>query len=153
MQAALSTSSTYAMRDDTGKAQYEHRVRTLLDAAGPVIWREALSDQETQVHDTIGGIGLVGREMCDECDAFLGKPHREGCSKRPGIVQKGEAVEKFTSVDHADKEDPLIGLDTDTVELLLRNLNMAAGKDFERLKAVGEGFKAFLDAAQEVESP
>lgn len=94
-------------------------------------------------------LNLTPREMCDECDAFLGKPHKDGCSKRPGVVQKGEAVEKFTSVEHADEEDgPLIGLDTDAVELLLRNLRMPAGEDFDKLTALGEGLKKFLDEAR-----
>lgn len=43
MSAAIGTSQTWDMRDPTGKAQYEDRVRRLLDAAGPVIWNEALA--------------------------------------------------------------------------------------------------------------
>jgi hypothetical protein len=98
-------------------------------------------------------IALVGRDMCEECDGFLGKPHREGCSLKPGVVQPEQTVEKFTTVERAEQEDPLIGLDRQTVELLLRSMippEVAEGDEAE-LRQLRAGLETFVAAAQEVE--
>jgi uncharacterized protein (DUF697 family) len=99
----------------------EERVRRLLDAAGPVIWREAHEIDRSWSDAISEGIGLVGREMCAECDAFLGKEHRIGCSKS-GQVSTTEAVEKFTTVAHANAEEPMLGLDAEAVALIIEAL-------------------------------
>lgn len=97
-------------------------------------------------------IDLVGRQMCEECEAFLGKAHREGCSKHGRLVEMADATEKFTTVERADAEEPLLGLNADTVELLVRNLNMPAGEDFDRLAAISDGLKKFLARARAIEA-
>jgi hypothetical protein len=163
MQAALGTSETYPLRDDVGKAQYEERVRRLLDAAGPVIWREAHEIDRSWSDAISEGIGLVGREMCAECDAFLGKEHRIGCSKS-GQVSTTEAVEKFTTVAHANAEEPMLGLDAEAVALIIEALpdpdDPEVAEDWdpdqapqqaEKLKALREGLGTFVAAAKEVE--
>lgn len=94
------------------------------------------------------GIHLVGEKMCEECDAFLGKEHRIGCSLS-GKVTPEQATEKFTTLKHAEDEVPLIGLDPEAVEMLLRNLRIPVGGDFERLKALQGGLVTFLEAANE----
>lgn len=97
-------------------------------------------------------IELVGRFMCEECDAFLGKPHAESCSKHGRLVEQEDATEKFTTTERAAEEDgPLIAIDAEAVELIIRNLNMPAGEDFEKLTKLLEGMKTFLDAVREVE--
>lgn len=97
-------------------------------------------------------IDLVGRQMCEECDAFLGKAHREGCSKHGCLVEMADATEKFTTVERADAEEPLIGLNADTVELLVRNLHMPAGEDYDQLMQISEGLKKFIAQARESEA-
>jgi hypothetical protein len=98
-------------------------------------------------------IDLVGRQMCEECEAFLGKPHQEGCSKHGRLVEMADATEKFTTVERANAEEPLIGLNADTVELLLRSMipPEVAGDDAEELKALRQGFETFVTEARESE--
>lgn len=106
MSAAIGTSSTWDMRDADGKAQYEDRVRRLLVAAGPVIEQEALERVGGAGYSNEGTIGLVGRRMCDECEAFLGYEHKDTCSLG-GQVESDQTTEKFTTVENSEeKPDP-----------------------------------------------
>ncbi len=101
-----------------------------------------------------GSIGLVGKLMCEECDAFLGKPHKDTCSKKGRLVENADATEKFTTVDHAEREDPLIGIDVDTAELLLRSLippEVAGDDDAEKLRSLREGLEQFVAASREAQ--
>lgn len=101
-----------------------------------------------------GSIEMVGRQMCDECDAFLGKPHAEDCSKS-GLVEMTDATEKFTTPERAAIEDgPMLVLDAEGVELVLRSLipPTVAGDDAEDLANLREALQAFLDAARELEA-
>lgn len=96
-------------------------------------------------------IELVGRMMCDECEAFLGKPHTEDCSKS-GLVEMAEATEKFTTPERAYEEEPLLAIDPEAVELILGYLpSSPAGVNADKLTKLLEGMKAFLDAVREVE--
>ncbi len=87
--------------------------------------------------------------MCEECDAFLGKPHKDTCSKSGRLVEMGDATEKFTTIQHADQEDPMLGIDLDTAKLLLRSLipPEVAGDDADQLKALREGLEQFVKEA------
>lgn len=100
-----------------------------------------------------GGINLVGKMMCEECDAFLGKPHRDSCSKAGRLVENADATEKFTTVERADMEEPLIGLDRETCELILRSLipPEVAEDDAEKLGGLRDGLEQFVAAAKEAE--
>jgi hypothetical protein len=90
-------------------------------------------------------INLVGREMCEECDAFLGKAHKDTCSKKGRLVEMGDATEKFTTVEHAEAEEPMLGLDPKTVELLLNHITTHdTDPDFQDVVALVEGMKTFL---------
>lgn len=98
-------------------------------------------------------IELVGRFMCEECDAFLGKPHAESCSKHGGLVEQGDATEKFTTTERVAQEEPLLAMDPEMVELILRSLipSETAGDDAETLTKLREGLQAFLDATNELQ--
>lgn len=99
-------------------------------------------------------ISLTPQMMCDECDAFLGKPHKEGCSKHGRLVENADAVEKMASVEEVERQNPMVGIDRDTAELLLRSLippEVAEGEDAEKLKSLREGLETFVAAAKEVE--
>lgn len=99
------------------------------------------------------GINLVGKMMCEECDAFLGKAHRGTCSKAGRLVENADATEKFTTVERADLEEPLLGLDRETCELILRSLippEVAEG-DAEKLRGLRSGLEQFVAAALEAE--
>ena len=52
-----------------------------------------------------GSMALVGADMCEECEAFLGHPHKEGCSKHGRIVEQADATWKMTTVEgHMEAE-------------------------------------------------
>lgn len=99
-----------------------------------------------------GSIELVGRQMCEECDALLGKPHAEGCSKYGALVYLEDSTEKFTTAERVAQEEPLLAVDPEMVELILRSLipPTVAGDDAENLAKLREGLQAFLDAANEL---
>jgi len=98
------------------------------------------------------GINLVGRQVCEECDAFLGKPHKDTCSKADRLVEMGDATEKFTTVEHAQAEEPLIGLNVETVELILDHLTTHdTDSDFEKVVALTEGLRSFVSEAKPTE--
>lgn len=102
-----------------------------------------------------GRIGLVGKMMCEECDAFLGKPHREGCSKHGRLVENADATEKFTTAERAYMEEPLIGLNRETVEMILDGLrpqSEIAAERRDEMKSLREGLGQFVAAAREVEA-
>lgn len=104
-----------------------------------------------QVHRG-GSINLVPREMCDECDAFLGKAHRDGCSKGDRAVIEADTTEKFTTVAHVEQEEPLIGLDADTVQMILDHLSTrSTDDDFEKTESMREGLELFVAASRELE--
>jgi hypothetical protein len=99
-----------------------------------------------------GSIDLVGRMMCEECDAFLGKAHKETCSKKGRVVEQGDATEKFTTVEHADREEPMIGLNADTVELILAHMSVHEHtEDPAEVEKLMGGLRTFVAAAREVE--
>lgn len=94
-------------------------------------------------------INLVGKMMCEECDAFLGKPHKDTCSKSGRLVENADATEKFTTVEHADAEEPLIGIDPETADLILKHLEIKDNDpDHDRLVALQEGLEKFVEAAK-----
>lgn len=102
-------------------------------------------------------INLVGKMVCEECDAFLGKPHNAGCSRRyfDKPVTEPEAVERFTTIEHADREEPLLGIGPDTAELLakwLGKLDLDDPEEIEQCRAVQEGLTTFAAAARELET-
>lgn len=91
--------------------------------------------------------------MCKECDAFLGKPHKEGCSKHGRLVEMGDATKKFTTIEHADAEDPMVSIDVETAELILRSLipPEIADQDADKLKALRTGLEKFVASATPTE--
>lgn len=100
------------------------------------------------------GIELVARDMCEECEAFLGKQHNPRCSMAGEVIPE-QAVEKFTTIEHAEQEQPLIGLDTDTVELLqkwLGELDLDEPEEIEKLQALQLAFAEFVAVHGDPES-
>jgi hypothetical protein len=99
-------------------------------------------------------INLVGEQMCEECDAFLGKPHKDTCSKKGRLVEMADATEKFTTVEHAQQENPILGIDQETAGLILRSMLPAepeiVGEDAEKLKALRVGLEAFVGGSLNV---
>lgn len=96
-------------------------------------------------------INLVGKMMCEECDAFLGKPHKDTCSKAGRLVENADATEKFTTVEHADAEEPLVGIDPDTAEMILKHLNIPDGDpDHDKLVALSDGLEKFVEGSRNV---
>lgn len=93
-------------------------------------------------------INLVGRQMCEECDAFLGKAHREGCSKHGRLLEMADATEKFTTVEHAEAEEPLLGIDPATAQLILDNLGEPDEGESEDLQALRRGLTEFVAAVE-----
>lgn len=99
-------------------------------------------------------INLVGRRMCEECDAFLGHAHKDTCSKAGRVVENADATEKFTSVEHAEREEPLIGIDREGAELLVKwlgELDLDDPAEIEKVQAMIDGLTTFIAAAVEVE--
>jgi hypothetical protein len=99
-------------------------------------------------------INLVGRRMCEECDAFLGHAHKDTCSKRGRVVENADATEKFTSIEHAEREEPLIGIDRQGAELLVKwlgELDLDDPAEVEKVQAMIDGLTTFIAAAREVE--
>jgi hypothetical protein len=101
----------------------------------------------------MASIVLVGEMMCEECDAFLGKPHRDSCSKAGRLVENTDATEKFTTVERADKEEPMVGLNRETVELILRSMipPEVAEDDGENLRKLRTALEQFVASALELE--
>lgn len=104
-----------------------------------------------------GGINLVSRKMCDECDAFLGKPHKDGCSKGGRAVIEADTSEKFTTVEHVEREEPLLVLNADAVELIVNHTTCSQqcssqDPDHDKFVALLSGLRAFIAAAREVEA-
>lgn len=101
-----------------------------------------------------GSINLVGQQMCEECDAFLGKPHKEGCSKHGRLVENADATEKFTTVEHADREEPLLGIDPEGAEMLVKwlgEMDLEDPAEAERCRKMRGGLETFVAAAREVQ--
>lgn len=92
-------------------------------------------------------ISLVGQQMCEFCNAFLGKPHKDECSKKGRLVEMADATEKFTTVEHANEEDPLLGIDVKTAKLIADNLGAASDGESEDLQALREGLRKFIQEA------
>lgn len=53
---------------------------------------------------------LTPRRMCHVCEAFLGYEHKDECPAG-GVVQYGDTVEKFTSIENSDTYPPKPGDD------------------------------------------
>jgi len=99
-------------------------------------------------------INLVGRMMCEECDAFLGKAHKDTCSKKGRLVENADATEKFTTVEHADREEPLLGIDPEGAEMLVKwlgELDLDDPDEIEKCQAMIGGLSTFAAAAREIQ--
>jgi hypothetical protein len=123
-----------------------------------------LEDALLQVADQAGievpnrkmdSIALVGEMMCEECDAFLGKAHRDTCSKAGRVVEMADATEKFTTLEQSQAENPLLGLDRATVEIILRALppqSEITEDDREKMGELRVGLAKFVTGCEEAEA-
>jgi hypothetical protein len=98
------------------------------------------------------GISLTPQMMCEECDAFLGKAHKQSCSKYGRLVENADAVEKMALTEEVERQNPLLGIDPHAAELILKNLGESEHPgEIEELKSLKEGLETFVAAAREAE--
>jgi len=97
-----------------------------------------------------GTIDLIARSVCDECDAFLGKAHKDGCSKGDRAVIEADTTEKLTTVNRAEAEEPMLGIDADTALLIARYLERGTqhrarftGDEHDKINKLAKGLREF----------
>lgn len=105
----------------------------------------------------MAAIELVGRQMCEECDAFLGKAHKDTCSKSGRAVIEADCTEKFTTVEHAERENPLVGIDVEGAEFLVGligklDISALGADEYEKAKGFRGGLETFIAAVREIEA-
>jgi hypothetical protein len=96
-------------------------------------------------------IDLIGRKMCEECDAFLGHAHKDTCSKNGRAVIAADTTEKFTTIEHAEEEEPLLGIDPTGAETLVKwlgELDLEDPAEAEKCRAMREGLEKFVAEAR-----